>query len=169
MITKEDLLQWLEKIDKKLDREIKVVAVGGTAMTLSNLKESTRDVDFCVESKNLAEFKKLIKSDLFIVDLFQEGYIFSLQLPEDYLELAQDYDMDFKHLKLKILKIEDIILTKTARLNARDMEDIKILAKTKKIDLDFLKKRFANIYDSYAGREKDFKYHFNLVLKMFFS
>lgn len=103
------------------------------------------------------------------MDLFRDGYIFALQLPEDYLELALNYHENFKKLKLKILKIEDIIVTKTSRLNSRDQEDIKTLAKTGKIDLEFLKKRFEQICKSYAGKEEDFRYHFELVLKSFFS
>jgi len=169
MITKQDLLDWLDRIDKELDREIVIVAVGGTAMTLLDLKESTRDVDFCVEAKDFEKFKKLAKSDLFVVDLFKDGYIFALQLPEDYLEVASDYGEEFRNLRLRILKVEDIILTKTSRLNARDMGDIEALAKTGKVEIEFLKKRFEEVCESYAGREEDYRYHFKLVLKMFFS
>jgi predicted nucleotidyltransferase len=167
MITKEDLLKWLRRIDKKLTEETVITAVGGTAMTLLDLKESTRDVDFCVEGKYFEKFKRLAKSEIFVVDLFRGGYIFTLQLPDDYLELALNFSGGFKNLKLKILKLEDIVLTKTSRLNARDIEDIKALAKTGKVDVSFLKKRFREVCDSFAGREEDYKYHFELVLKMF--
>jgi len=167
MITKEDLLKWLRGIDRKLTEEIVIVAVGGTAMTLLGLKESTRDVDFCVERKCFEKFKKIAKSEIFVVDLFRDGYVFALQLPDDYLKLALDFSDSFKNLKLKILKLEDIVLTKTSRLNARDIEDIRALAETGKIDIKFLKGRFEEICDSFAGREGDYRYHFELVLKMF--
>ena len=52
MITRADLIEWLRKIDNKLNQKICLVAVGGTAMTLLGIKASTRDVDFCIESKN---------------------------------------------------------------------------------------------------------------------
>jgi len=169
MITKQDLLDWLKEIDNRLDREIEIVAVGGTAMTLLNLKESTRDVDFCLETKEFDLFKKLVKSESFKVDLFRDGFIFALQLPDDYSELAQESGENFKNIKLKTLKMEDIVLTKTSRLNARDQEDIQALAKTGKVDINFLKKRFEEICDTFAGSENDYRYHFGLVLRTYFS
>jgi len=60
MITKKDLLKWLEDIDAKLKNRITLIAVGGTAMTLLNLKESTIDVDFDISRENFNEFKKLL-------------------------------------------------------------------------------------------------------------
>src|SRR3989344_7467462 len=105
MITTEDLLHWLKNIDSRLHKEMTIIAVGGTAMTLLNLKESTRDVDFCIESKNAAEFKEVAKSNLFVVDIFQNGYIFALQLPDDYAEKAILF-REFKHLKIRILILE---------------------------------------------------------------
>ena len=168
MITKRDLLNWLKEVDGKLGRDMIVVAVGGTAMTLLDLKESTRDVDFCVESKDVAEFKKITQSKLFVVDIFQNGFIFALQLPENYIEKAIDQVGRFTYLKLKVLGLEDIVLTKTSRLNARDIDDIKSLAKTGKINVNYLKERFEEIVETFAGREEDFRYHFDLVLKMFF-
>jgi hypothetical protein len=58
MIKKSDLIKWLKGIDKKLEKKITLVAVGGTAMTLLNLKPSTIDIDFCISSKDVNEFKK---------------------------------------------------------------------------------------------------------------
>lgn len=169
MITKQDLLDWLNEVDQRLNHEIVLVAAGGTAMTLLNLKESTRDVDFCVPESDFEEFKRLSHTNLFKVDIFHSSYIVALQLPPDYVTLAQDYPYPFKHLHLKTLKPEDIIVTKTSRLNARDIEDIKSLAKSGKVDLGFLKKRFEEVKDTYAGREDDYAYHFQLVLEWFFS
>jgi hypothetical protein len=169
MITKQDLLDWLKQIDKNLKKKMTIIAVGGTAMTLLNLKESTKDVDFCVETNNYNKFKELSKSNIFIVDIFQEGYIFTLQLPEDYKKKSSKHKQKFKYLDLRVLMLEDIIITKTARLNTRDIEDIKILSETGKINLNRLKERFKEVYTTFAGNEKDFKYHFNLVLKMFFE
>ena len=41
-------MDFLEELDKELERKITVVAVGGTAMTLHNTKASTIDVDFTI-------------------------------------------------------------------------------------------------------------------------
>jgi len=52
MIDKNSLLKWLGNLDKKLKKNITLIAVGGTAMTLLGLKTSTRDIDFCIKHFN---------------------------------------------------------------------------------------------------------------------
>ena len=170
MITKHDLLIWLKEIDSKLENKVVLTAVGGTAMTLLDLKESTIDIDFDINKGN-DEFKKLVlQSKKFRVDIFQNGYIFSEQLPEDYVDIAFEYkSIKFKNINLKILNPIDIILTKSARYNARDEEDIAILVKKIKIDKLKLKKRFLEVLESYAGLEANFKYNFEFILKKHFD
>ena len=165
MIGKNDLINWLKKADKRLKAKIELVAIGGTAMTLLGLKPSTRDVDFCLDSKDKEDFKKAI-DDQFIVDIFTDGYIFSEQLPEDYKEKAKEL-LVLGHITLKALDPIDIITTKAARLNARDEEAIKTLAKH--VDKDKLISRFKPVFDSFAGNEDDYKYHFELILKRHFK
>ncbi len=171
MIKKNDLLNWLKEIDPKLENKIVLTAVGGTAMTLLDLKESTIDIDFDINKNNYDEFKKLVlRSKIFRVDIFQNGYIFSEQLPEDYVDIAFEYNsIKFKNIVLKILNPIDIILTKSARYNSRDEEDIATLVKKIKIDKSKLKKRFHKVLESYAGLETNFKYNFDFILKKHFD
>ena len=170
MITKKDLLKWLEDIDAKLKNRITLIAVGGTAMTLLNLKESTIDVDFDISRENFNEFKKLTSnSKKFRVDIFVNGYIFSEQLPEDYVLMAEELkNFKFNNINLKTLHPLDIIITKAARYNARDDDDIRILTKKIKIDAKKLRKRFEIVLESYAGSESVFKENFNVVLNRYF-
>ena len=53
MLTKNNLIEWLKRIDNKLNRNITLTAVGGTALVLLNLKESTIDVDFDIKKKKI--------------------------------------------------------------------------------------------------------------------
>ncbi|MFH1439695.1 MAG: DUF6036 family nucleotidyltransferase [Candidatus Woesearchaeota archaeon] len=141
MITKNDLLNCLKEVDKKLNHKIVIVAVGGTAMTLLGLKASTRDVDFCVKSEDFKMFKELTKNDKFKFDLFQDGYIFSEQLPDDYIENSNRIKTKFSNLDLCTLSLIDIIITKAARYNARDEDDIESIAKTNLVKRNELKKK----------------------------
>ena len=122
MIDKDDLIDWIKAMDNRLDFEIELIAVGGTAMTLLGLKGSTRDVDFCLDSKDKKRFMKALDKK-FIVDIFVDGYIFSEQLPDDYKEKSKEL-LKLKNITLKTLSPVDIVITKTARLNARDEADI---------------------------------------------
>lgn len=165
MITRDDLVAWLGKIDRKLQRNITLVAVGGTAMTLLSLKPSTIDVDFSLSREDKILFEKnLIKG--WKVDLFVDGYIFSEQLPSDYIDKAK-HILSLKHIELKALDPVDIVITKAARLNARDEEDIQALvAYVKKEELVA---RFEMVVGTYMGKEEDYRYHFQIILHRFFS
>jgi len=165
MIDKEELVAWLSEREKLLTRKIEIIAVGGTAMTLLGLKASTIDIDFCLSKKDKKEFEKTLDKK-FKVDIFVDGYIFSEQLPADYTEKAKEILVHTK-LTVKVLSSEDIIITKAARLNARDEEDIELLAKhVKKQELI---ERFKEIVKTYAGDETIYRYHFDIVLKRFFT
>ena len=171
MITKGDLIKWLKKIGSQLERNITLIAVGGTAMTLLNLKESTIDVDFDVSKKDHSAFKRSIKlvKGKFRVDVFLDGYIFSEQLPLDYRDIANELkDTKFKNLSLKTLNPVDIIITKVARYNARDEEDISLLLKNFKISRKEVEERFEKTIGSYAGSEDNFRNNFNFILKKHF-
>ena len=164
MIDKNDLVRWLKNVDKKLGKHILVIAVGGTAMTLLGLKSSTIDVDLCVNSEDKKELEAAIDGN-FKVDIFVDGYIFSEQLPDDYAEKAKEI-LRLKNMALKALGPADIIITKAARLNARDEDDIEALAKH--VDKEFLVKRFKLVVKTYAGSEKQYNENFDHILNRFF-
>lgn len=165
MIDKQELIAWLSERESLLARKIEIVAVGGTAMTLLGLKASTIDIDFCISEKDKAEFEKTLDKR-FKVDIFINGYIFSEQLPQDYAKKAKEILVRQK-LIVKALDPLDIIITKTARLNARDEEDIEILAKY--VKKEELIERFEAVVKTYAGDETMYRYHFSIVLKRFFA
>lgn len=168
MIDKNELLTWLAEKDKFLNKEIIIIAVGGTAMTLLGLKSSTIDIDFCLSHADKKIFEKLLdkKDKIWKIDLFTDGYIFSEQLPPDYIDRAKEIKR-MKYIILKALDPVDIIITKAARLNARDEEDIAALVKF--VKREDLMKRFENVVKTYAGKEEEYRYHMEIILKRFFS
>ncbi len=166
MIKKDNLLEWLKELDNKLDKKIILIAVGGTAMTLLGLKSSTRDVDFCIQGKDFLTFRKLSEKSKFKVDLFQDGFIFSEQLPVDYIDKSNKLETELMNIDLRILSLVDIIITKVARYDERDEEDIATIAKT--VNKNELENRFNEVKETFVGNRKDYIYHFNLVLKRHF-
>ncbi len=164
MIGRNELVRWLKSVDRKLHRKVTLIAVGGTAMTLLGLKSSTRDVDFCLKSEEKRDFEKVLDKE-FKVDIFTDGCIFSEQLPADYSEKSKEI-IRMKNIDLKALSPIDIIITKAARFNARDEEDIEALSGH--ADKDELLKRFNEVLKSYSGKEEDYKYHMEIVIKRFF-
>ncbi len=57
------LFEFLEALNEDLSRKITLVAAGGTAMTLLDLKTSTIDIDFTLPSSDIAEFKKVLRDN----------------------------------------------------------------------------------------------------------
>lgn len=50
--TKDDLVAFIQKLDSFLDKPITVIALGGTALTLLEIKSSTKDIDFIMTLKD---------------------------------------------------------------------------------------------------------------------
>lgn len=119
------LLDFLEILDDEIEKKIIIVAVGGTAMTLLNLKPSTVDIDFTAPSEDLAEFRKALKSVShgFKVDTWPDGTVFSQTLPQDYLDKSIKIKT-LRKIQLRTLQPVDIVVTKIGRLDNRDLQDI---------------------------------------------
>lgn len=130
------LLNFLEEIEKELINKIVVVAVGGTAMTLLKAKPSTIDVDFTIPDQYYDEFERAmnIVKPGFQVDRYYGGMVFVTSLPEDYLIRSKPVQRTkLKKIKLMTLHPVDIIITKIARLDERDEQDIDSCVKKFKI------------------------------------
>ena len=68
-INKQELLKEIGGWNRFLKRKVHLIACGGTALTLLDLKESTRDIDFIVP--HLAEYDYLILSYFLRVDFVE--------------------------------------------------------------------------------------------------
>jgi len=163
------LLDFLGEVDKELERKIVVVAVGGTAMTLVKAKPSTIDVDFTIPVEFYGEFEKAkrIVSPGFRVDLFHDGMVFVTALPEDYLKKSKQIRTKLKNIQLRVLDPVDIVITKIARLDERDEQDIESCIKKFKIKKSQIIKRAREI--GYSGNDEVFKGNLEIVLKKFFG
>lgn len=87
-LDKSELLNLLKIFDEEASKQICLVAVGGTAMTLLNLKLSTKDIDFTLPSADKPEFDRVRKTipHGYTIDVWTDGTIFCVTLPSDYLE-----------------------------------------------------------------------------------
>lgn len=162
------LLDFLGEIDKELKDKIVVVAVGGTAMTLLNAKSSTIDVDFTIPGKHYDDFeaaKKIVQPG-FRVDLFHDGAVFITMLPDDYLKRSKLIKTSLQNIELRALHPTDIIITKIARLDGRDEQDIKSCIEKFMITKKQIEKRAEDI--GYAGNDEVFMNNLQSMFKKFF-
>ena len=62
-INAERLFELLRSISKYLDRKIKMYSLGGTALTILNLKKSTLDIEKEIENPNMKAHGELLKQN----------------------------------------------------------------------------------------------------------
>lgn len=155
--TKPEHLEQFLQLIADLDEEIEFFAMGGTAMVLKNIKEATKDIDFLTTTDynkikkmfELAELREESSSQLCNIwymgktriDIFYGAFILGTTLPNDWKELSE-HVRNIGKVKLYILNWFDIIITKLARSETRDIDDILGIIKTQKIDFKKLKERY---------------------------
>ena len=168
-VSKKELLEFLDLFDQELDRDIVLIAVGSTAMTLLGLKASTKDIDFNIPSEDdFKEFNRIndkIKPGVKI-DSWSSNMIFSEILPEDYVKSAIEYKTSFKKIDVRILSPIDIICSKISRFDEADMEDIRDCIKYANITKDHLTKR-ASQY-SRVGSDDVFEQNLKYIMENMF-
>jgi len=160
-INAEALFELLTSLSKYVERDLKMYALGGTALTILSIKNSTRDVDINIESKREYDYVRRLFTDLGFENrglrwLTQEGLAFDLfwgsnimgtNLLPDCIGRAK-LIRSFGNIILYTLPLEDIIISKLARGDIRDFDDIKAIFEREKIDLKGLAQRYKQTMES---------------------
>jgi hypothetical protein len=159
-LTKQDLWDILEAWEPFLPRQVRLVACGGTALTLQDLKESTKDVDFLVPDEDeykavLSTIQKLnyrqvtgsgwARDGGFTFDLFPGKTVFKTELLDSPLDEGRYIPIRTIKKKLLVgaLNDHDLIISKMFRGTEVDVDDCLMLIKGRKeFDFEQLKDRF---------------------------
>jgi len=167
-LDKSVLLEFLGEVEKALRRDVILVAAGGTAMTLLDLKVSTIDVDFTAPSADVEEFETALKSvpHGFRVDLWSEGMVFTQILPDDYLAKSVRV-RTLGRIDLRALQPLDIVVTKIGRLDDRDLQDITACIESGRLTGAQVRKRAAQV--EYVGNEEVYRLKVEQVMRKFFG
>lgn len=167
-LDKSSLLDFLGILDKEVSRGITIVAVGGTAMTLLDLKPSTIDVDFTIPNEDAGEFENALKKvpHGFKIDYWTDGMVFSQMLPEDYLKRSIPIKTKLKNINLRALHPSDIVATKIGRLNEKDVQDIETCIKKFKLKKRHIESRAKLV--EYIGHEESYQINLRYIIKKFF-
>lgn len=168
--TKEDLTAFMQKLDSFLDKPITIIALGGTALTLLNIKSSTRDIDFITTTKeyqilsNLFQvlgFKELaerrwLTNEGIIIDVYLDDYVVNVKLISPSKEKSTLL-RQFERINLRVLNFYDICITKIDRGDARDFEDIKHIFEKTDTNLSVLIRKFILTMDHSESENPKFK------------
>ena len=143
------LQAWDELIPGK--GKIRLIACGGTALTLLGYKESTKDVDFLIpeiaEHERLTRFlqnagyaqvggyKWRRKGEFLEFDLFPGSRVFMTELMRSPLEKGgHRLIREFDKIHLGVLNSFDWLITKLARGSEADYQDCLALLRNEKVD-----------------------------------
>jgi len=174
-IDRAELLDTLSQWDRYLKRKVHCIACGGTALTLLNVKESTKDIDLIIPKPK--EYKYLINIliDLgyrqvtgsgwqrekgFIFDLFVGKTVFTTELLESPLESGNHLLFkEYSSLYLGVLNYYDLIISKLFRYTSVDVGDCLSLLNEREneIDIEKLKARFIETSSYDISDEKNLK------------
>lgn len=151
------LYNLLRSISKFIDIKIRLYALGGTALTILNIKKSTLDIDINIDTKKeydylLKTFEEIgferkgslrwISQEGLAFDVFYGSNILGTNLLSDCLEKSK-FIKSFGTIELFTLHPYDIIISKLARGEIpRDFDDIKSIFENEKIELDELVSRY---------------------------
>lgn len=165
-LDKDELLDNLRAWNRVLRRRVRLIACGGTAMTLLGVKASTKDVDFMIP--DIREYNYLMKQlqamgytqtngpgwqrrgDVFHFDIFRGNNIHTTGLLQSPLEDGRNSLLvEFSHLYIGILNDYDLIASKLMRGTRVDFEDCVMLAAAhrNKLDIERLVAHFNEMVD----------------------
>lgn len=184
-IDKDGLMDRLSAWNDYLKRRVRLIACGGTALTLLNVKDSTKDIDLLVpdveEHEYLVKVLKQLgyqsvsgwglgRDDGFIFDLFRGRAIHTTELLDSPLEKDNHIPIkEFSHIYLGVLNYYDLIISKLFRAVAVDLQDCLLLfkSKSKEINLQYLERRFYETASYDVSEEKVIKnwQHFLKLIK----
>jgi hypothetical protein len=157
---KELLLSRLADWDSFLKKRVRLIACGGTALTLLGVKPSTKDIDFIVPDLEEYEYLVRILNQLgyesvtgsglrrgndFVFDLFRGPRVHTTDLLESPLEAENNILVkEFSYIYLGVLNFYDLLISKLFRGTSADIEDCLALMKHKEneIDIQIFEKRF---------------------------
>ena len=155
-----------------LRRKVRLIACGGTALTLLGFKDSTKDIDLMVPDDR--EYRYLLgmledlgygrigghswrADDIFIFDIYTGNSIHTTELLESPLIPGKHTLIrEFSYIYLGVLNEYDLIISKLFRGTSVDFEDCLTLFEGRRgaIDMVFLETRFRETAKYALGEEK---------------
>ena len=139
---------FLSEVDQLLPDSVELHCLGGFVLAvLYGLPRPTGDVDYitAVPFDSINDLERIAGRDTALSK--KHGLYFQhvtvADVPEDYADrLTELYSGYFSRLRLLTLEVHDLVLAKLVRNSPVDLEDVKFLAQTGKLDEAVLQERY---------------------------
>lgn len=160
-----DLIEFLDVIEEHLDQKVTLVAAGGTALTLLDAKPSTIDIDFTGPADSIHAFGKAESTEPhgYDIDRWPGGTVFMVTLPDDYLDRSRAVETTLQRIELRALHPVDVVVTKIARLDGRDKDDIRTVEEQFNVTTDQVEQRASEI--TYVGAREGYEANLRAAIR----
>ena len=171
-IDKKRILQIFSNMDSELcglQRRLKIYCLGGTKMTLCDLRDFSRDLDFIVSREDWRVLSGITdaieQKERIRLDVFPDG-----QLPgynyENYAQNARRMPYFFNQIEIYVIDEADFILTKMLAGRSRDQEDITAVLEQTPVSRELVLERYGGVKIA-AGKEALLRTRFHYFLDAF--
>lgn len=159
-LSDQDLLDTLDNWNSLMNFRVRLIACGGTALTLLKIKDSTKDIDFTVPVAR--EYERLMKflRDLgyeekggglahdddpnFIYQFWSGDKVFTTNLLDSPLQPGRHILIKrWSHIYLGVLNLTDLIITKMFRGTPVDRDDCVAVFATGQVKAEELLERYS--------------------------
>jgi len=159
-LTGKELLDTIENWEHLISFKVNLIGCGGTALTLLELKESTKDIDMIVPVQN--EYERLMTflrsigyeekgnglvhpdDPNFLYQFWFGNRVFTTELLNSPLEPGKNIPIKkWRHINLGALNLQDLIITKMFRGTQVDIDDCVAAFAASNMDPDALLERYA--------------------------
>jgi len=165
-LTGKELIETIENWEHLISFKVNLIGCGGTALTLLELKESTKDIDMIVPVQNEYErFITFLRSigyqekgnglvhpddPNFLYQFWFGNRVFTTELLDSPLEPGKNIPIKkWRHIYLGALNLQDLIITKMFRGTQVDIDDCVAAFAASNMDPVALLERYAEtaMYD----------------------
>ncbi|HUU40490.1 MAG TPA: hypothetical protein VMW42_06105 [Desulfatiglandales bacterium] len=159
-ITARELIQTIDNWEHLINFRVNLVGCGGTALTLLEIKDSTKDIDFIIPV--VKEYERLMKflrslgyeekgsglahpdDPYFLYQFWVGNRVFTTDLLDSPLDPGKNILIKkWRHIYLGALNLQDLIITKMFRGMQVDVDDCVAAFAKFEIDPEELLKRYA--------------------------
>ena len=159
-ITGRELIQTIDNWEHLINFKVNLIGCGGTALTLLEIKGSTKDIDFIVPV--VKEYERLMKflqslgyeekggglahpdDPYFLYQFWVGNRVFTTDLLDPPLDPGKNIPIKkWRHIYLGALNLQDLIITKMFRGMQVDVDDCVAVFAISEIDPEELLKRYA--------------------------
>ena len=168
---RDELVRFLTELDQELSRHTDLVIIGGASLTLAyNFLNTTIDMDLLNKiTADLFEAIEKAKSKTHLDVRVSTVGVYA-QILNMEQRLVSPPDMLFKNINLYVPEKHDLALLKAARLEPRDMEDIRGLHNADSLNPETLFQRFkAEVLPLNSGDDNLLKGKFLEMIEMLFG